>query len=120
MKEAARRAQYKKLLLAQGALHRIELMQARQSVTELTKLGPSGVLRSLGGKSLLGLLTTALPVLLGTARVARLLKRALLVAGGAATSWSAIRRWRERTAQASREARQSGDSEAPHDRWQAD
>ncbi len=120
MNEAARRAQYKKLLLAQGALHRIELMQARQAFTDMTTRGPAGVLRALGGKSLLGLLTTALPVLLGTARVARLLKRGLLIAGGAATLWSAISRWRERTAQASREARQSGDSEAPHDRWQAD
>ncbi len=111
MSEALRRAQYKKLLLAQGALHRLELMQARQSIAELTGRGPSGMLRALSSKSVIGLLTTALPMLLGASRVARLLKRGLLVAGGAATLWSAISRWREQAAQELQESQESKESQ---------
>ncbi len=93
------RADKKKLLLAQGALHRFECMHARRELTATLdgwlSRGPSGVLRLLASRGLMTGLTTVLPLVLGAGRVARLLKRGLLVAGGVAAAWSAISRWRD-------------------------
>ncbi len=97
------REQEKKLLLAEGALHRFECVQARRAIADelgsLAHIGPTSVLRAVSGRSWLSLAATALPLVLGAGRVARLLKRGMLVAGGIAAAWSAISRWREQDAQ---------------------
>lgn len=93
------REQRKKLLLAEGALHRFECMQARRAISdELSHIagsGPAGLVRAVSGRTLLSLAATILPAVLGASRVARLLKRGMLVAGGVAAAWSAIKRWRD-------------------------
>ena len=97
------REQKKKLLLAEGALHRFECVQAQRAIADelagITHGGPAGVLRAVGGKGLLSLAATALPLVLGAGRVARLLKRGMLIAGGVAAAWSAISTWREQSMQ---------------------
>lgn len=97
------REQKKKLLLAEGALHRFECVQARRALADelgsMARGGPANVLRAVSGRTLLSVAATALPLVLGAGRVARLLKRAMLVAGGVAAAWSAISRWREQTAE---------------------
>ncbi len=97
------REQRKKLLLAEGTLQRFECVQARRAIGEelgnLTHGGPAGMLRAFGGRGLLSLAATALPLVLGAGRVARLIKRGMLVAGGVAAAWSAISKWREQSAQ---------------------
>ena len=103
MNDRMMREQRKKLLLAQGALHRFECMQARRAIADelgsLAHTGPTGMLRAVSGRSVTSLLLTALPLVLGAGRVARLLKRGMLVAGGVAAAWSAISRWREQSVQ---------------------
>lgn len=112
------RADRKKLLLAQGALYRYECMQARVAIGEtldgVTRGGMAGALRSLGGRGLVSTLTTLLPLVLGAGRVARLLKRGMLVGGGVAAAWSAISRWREQAAQdeANNDANNKANNEA--------
>ncbi len=107
------RAQKKKLLLAEGTLHRFESMQARRAIADelgsIARSGPTGMLRAVSGRSWLSLAATALPLVLGAGRAARLLKRGMLVAGGMAAAWSAINRWREQGAQ---ETAQEGAQEA--------
>lgn len=97
------REQKRKLLLAEGTLHRFECVQARRGIADelgsIAQSGPAGMLRAVSGKSWLRLAATALPLLLGTGSAARLLKRGMLMAGGVATVWSAISRWREQAAQ---------------------
>ncbi len=99
MNDRMTREQQKKLLLAQGALHRFECMQARRAIADelgsIAHAGPVGMLRAVSGRSVMSLLLTALPLVLGAGRVARLLKRGMLVAGGVAATWSAFSRWRE-------------------------
>ena len=103
MNDRMTREQKKKLLLAEGALHRFECVQARRAIAaelgNIAHRGPTGVLRAVSGRSVLSLIVTALPLLLGAGRMARLLKRGMLVAGGLAAAWSAISRWREQAAQ---------------------
>ena len=97
------REQKKKLLLAEGALHRFECLQAQRAIADelagLAHSGPAGVVRAVGGKGLLSMVATALPLILGAGRVARLLKRGMLIAGGVAAAWSAISTWREQAMQ---------------------
>ncbi len=118
MNDRMTREQKKKLLLAEGALHRFECVQARRAIAaELGNIahgGPAGVLRAVSGRSVLSLIVTALPLVLGAGRVARLLKRGMLVAGGLAAAWSAISRWREQSAHdGEATADQSATGEAP-------
>ncbi len=97
------REQRRKLLLAEGTLQRFECVQARRAIGEelgnITHGGPAGMLRAVSGRGLLSLVATALPLVLGAGRVARLIKRGMLVAGGVAAAWSAISKWREQSAQ---------------------
>ena len=90
MRSSMTREQKKKLLLAEGALYRFECMQARRALAGelegIAHAGPSGVLRAVSGRSVTSLLLTALPLVLGAGRVARLLKRGMLVAGGVAAN----------------------------------
>lgn len=99
------REQKKKLLLAEGTLYRFESVQARRAIADelgsIAHSGPVGMLRSVSGRSWLSLAATALPLVLGAGRAARLLKRGMLMAGGVAAAWSAISRWREQAAQKS-------------------
>ncbi len=92
------REQRKKLLLAEGALHRFECVQARRAISDelrsIAGSGPAGIVRAVSGRGLLSIAATALPLVLGAGRVARLLKRGMLVAGGIAAAWSAINGWR--------------------------
>jgi hypothetical protein len=120
MKHGMTREQKKKLLLAEGALYRFECMQARRAIVDelgnIAHSGPTGMLRAVSGRSLLSLAATAVPLLLGAGRVARLLKRGMLVAGGIVAAWSAISRWREQSvddgAAAQREAAATRGNEA--------
>ncbi len=97
------REQRKKLLLAEGTLQRFECVQARRAIGDelghIAQGGPAGVLRAVGGRGLLSLAATALPLVLGAGRVSRLIKRGMLVAGGVAAAWSAISKWRGQSAQ---------------------
>ena len=97
------REQKRKLLLAEGTLHRFECVQARRAISEelgnIAHSGPAGLLRAVSGRGLLSLAAAALPLVLGAGRAARLLKRGMLVAGGVAAAWSAISRWREQSVQ---------------------
>lgn len=97
------REQKKKLLLAEGTLYRFESVQARQAIANelgsIAHSGPAGILRAVSGRGWLSLAATALPLVLGAGRAARLLKRGMLMAGGVAAAWSAISRWREQAAQ---------------------
>ncbi|MEO0317042.1 MAG: hypothetical protein RL404_719 [Pseudomonadota bacterium] len=101
MRSGMTREQQKKLLLAEGALQRFECVQARRAMAnELGSLalgGPTGVLRAVSGRGWLSLAATALPLVLGAGRVARMLKRGMLVVGGIAAALSAISRWREQS-----------------------
>ena len=93
------RAEKKKRLLVEGALHRLDCLQAQQ------RLGHSGWGQSLSNglpellsqslkQQLPGVLLSTLPLLLGRYRLLRWLRRGLLVAGGAAAVITAIKRWR--------------------------
>ena len=97
------REQKRKLLLAEGTLQRFECVQARRAIGEelgnIAHSGPAGLLRAVSGRGLLSLAATALPLVLGAGRLARLLRRGMLVAGGVAAAWSAISKWREPSGQ---------------------
>ena len=68
MNDRMTREQKKKLLLAEGALHRFECVQARHAIAaELGNIahgGPTGVLRAVSGRTLLSVAATALPLVL--------------------------------------------------------
>lgn len=90
----------RKILLLQGTLHRIEIMQARQNFQQaasrnvLTEQVP-GLLKSLLANNRASLLTTVLPLLFGRGRWRRFARRALLAGGGIATAWAVLRRLRK-------------------------
>ena len=115
MNHGMTREQKKKLLLAEGSLLRFDCVQARRAIADevgsIAHAGPAGMLRAVSGRSVLSLLMTALPLVLGAGRVARLLKRGMLVAGGVAAAWSAFSRWRESSAD--EDAAPAGEASGP-------
>ncbi len=86
MKPASPRAVRKKLLLLQGTLHRLEILEAKAALQ-------TGVTNSIVGQRLPGvisflvqhkasaLLTSLLPLVLGAGRVARIVRRGSLAVG---------------------------------------
>jgi hypothetical protein len=90
MRADTARAARKKLLLLEGALHRLELMQARESLVSSVAgsavgRGLPGVLSFLLRHKAGTLLASALPLLMGGSRLSRIARRgALLVGAGAA------------------------------------
>ena len=93
------RAEKKKRLLVEGAIHRLDCLQAQQAMRR-SGLG-SGLSQALPEllrqglmQQLPSVLLSALPLLLGRYRWLRWLRRGLLVAGGATAVITAIKRWR--------------------------
>lgn len=90
MKPDTPRAARKKLLLLEGTLHRLEILQARASLRSVTTGSVVGqrlpaLLAFLSEHKLGAMLTTALPLLVGARKLSRLVRRAtLLVSAGAA------------------------------------
>ncbi len=98
MKTDTPRAARKKLLLLEGTLHRLEFLQARESL-----LGPAGV-RSALGRGLPGvlafllrhragaLLAGALPLLVGGSRLSRIVRRGAWLFGAGAALFGMLSR----------------------------
>jgi hypothetical protein len=91
----------KKLLLLEGQLHRLDLIEARQAWRTVGREGRLGAplpaslgaaLKSGGGR----LLLTALPLLLRSGTLGRWSRRAALLAGGGAAAWAMLNRWLRR------------------------
>ena len=87
----------RKLLLLQGALYRVEIMHAKQSLRESASgnalaAAVPGLLKSLIANKGPALVTTVLPLLLGRGRLRRYARRALLAAGGVAAAWAVFSR----------------------------
>ncbi len=83
------RAARKKLLLLEGALHRIELMQARQSLRgaaadSVISRGLPGMLAFLLRHKAGAVLASVLPLLVGGSRLSRIVRRATLLLGAGA------------------------------------
>ncbi len=88
----------KKLLLLQGTLYRLEILEAKAVLR-------NGMANSVVGRRLPGLLsflfqhkgsallTSALPLLLGAGRVSRIVRRGALVAGAGAALMGLLKRW---------------------------
>jgi len=88
----------KKLLLLQGTLYRLEILEAKAVLR-------NGVANSVVGRRLPGLLsflfqhkasallTSVLPLLLGAGRVSRIVRRGALVAGAGAALMGLLKRW---------------------------
>lgn len=93
------RAVRKKLLLLEGSLHRLEILEAKEALR-------SGVVNSVVGQRLPGvlgllfqhktgaLLASLLPLLIGAGRVARVARRGTLVLGAGAALLGLFKRWR--------------------------
>ncbi len=90
MKPDTQRAARKKLLLLEGTLYRLEILQARASLYSVTAGSVivqrlPGLLAFLSQHKLGAMLTTALPLLVRARKLSRLVRRAtLLVSAGAA------------------------------------
>ena len=87
----------RKLLLLKGTLYRVDIIQARQSLSEAASSNAiavtvAGLLKSVIASNRAALITTALPLLLGRGRLRRYARRALLAAGGVAAAWAVISR----------------------------
>ncbi len=119
MKPNTPRAARKKLLLLEGTLHRLEILEAKQALR-------SGVANSYIGRHLPGalaillqnkgsaLLTTVLPLLLGGSRLSRIARRATLALGAGAALLGLLNRWnrgRPAADQAAEDGAAAGDEE---------
>lgn len=115
MKSATPRAVRKKLLLLEGALHRLELQQATASLHSAAFGGTAGklgrrlpaLLSFLSRHQAGTLLMSALPWLLGGSRLSRIARRATLLVGTGAALFGMLERWRR-----SRLARELDDAAA--------
>ena len=98
MKHPTPREQRKKLLLVQGAMYRLECMQAQRELRTavsgnvITNILPR-VLRSVFSSKLGLVFTTLAPVLLGSGKGSRFMRRLVLLAGGATAAWAALQAW---------------------------
>jgi hypothetical protein len=86
-----------KLLLLQGALYRLEIIQARSTLKDAAK--PRALvgqvfelLKFLLAHKRISLIATAVPWVFGRSRVSRLLRRGLLTLGSAGLAWLFLRR----------------------------
>lgn len=110
MKPDTPRAARKKLLLLEGTLHRLEILQARaslRSVTTGSMVGQRlpGLLAFLSEHKLGAMLTTALPLLVGAKKLSRLVRRATLLVSAAAALAGLLRSLsRSRAAEAQTDA----------------
>jgi hypothetical protein len=105
----------KKLLLLQGTLYRLEILEAKAVLR-------NGVANSIVGRRLPGilsflfqhkgsaLLTSVLPLLLGAGRVSRIVRNGALVAGAAAALMGLLKRWSR--GDATTEPAQDGNAES--------
>ena len=96
MSRAERHAR-RKLLLLQGALYRLEIIQARVALKEAAKpkaVGGQlfGLLKLVLAHKRMSLVATAVPWLFGRVRGSRLLRPALFALGAAAAAWLFLRR----------------------------
>ncbi len=94
------RAARKKLLLLEGTLHRLEILEAKDALR-------SSVANSVMGQRLPGLigfvfqhkvgalLTSVLPLLLGVGRISRIARRGTLLLGSVAALLGLLRRWNQ-------------------------
>ena len=95
------REQRKKLLLLQGAMHRLALSQARAGLKNslranaLLGLIKPGAISTLAIDNMLPLLGTALPLIVGKGRLSQWLRRALVAAGAGSLVFGLFRRRRE-------------------------
>ena len=95
MSRAEREARCK-LLMLQGALYRLEIIQARVALKEAAKpkaVGGQlfGLLKFVLAHKRMSLVATVVPWLFGHARASRLLKPALLALAAAAAAWVFLR-----------------------------
>jgi len=86
-----------KLLLLQGALYRLEIIQARSTLKDAAK--PSAMLgqvfellKFLLAHKRMSLIATAVPWVFGRSRISRLLRRGVLTLGAAGLAWVFLRR----------------------------
>ncbi len=98
MKPDMHRAARKKLLLLEGTLHRLEILEAKAALR-------SGAANSLVGQRLPGvlaflfqhkagaMLTSLLPLLVGAGRVSRIARRGTLLLGAGAALVGLVSRW---------------------------
>jgi hypothetical protein len=87
----------RKILLLKGTLYRLEILRAKQTLrdaadSQLLIRGLPGMLKSLLSKHRVALLTSVLPSLLGRGRLARMIRRAVLAAGGVTAAWAWLNR----------------------------
>jgi len=94
------RAARKKLLLLEGTLHRLELMQARESLVgaaanSVIGRGLPGLLSFLLRHKAGALLASALPLLVGGSRLSRIVRRGAVLLGAGAALLGLFSRYRE-------------------------
>ena len=98
MKPNIPRAARKKLLLLEGTLHRLEILEAKQALRSgmansyIGRHLPSALAILLQNKGS-ALLTTVLPLLLGGSRLSRIARRATLALGAGAALLGMLNRW---------------------------
>ncbi len=117
MRSDTPRAARKKLLLLEGTLHRLDILEAREALR-------SGVANSFVGQRLPGvlgflfqhkagtLLTSVLPLLLGRGRVSRIVRRGTLLFGAGAALLGLLERWNRARMEAGSEAEPAGNEAA--------
>ena len=86
-----------KLLLLQGALHRLEIIQARSALRDAAKPRAMAgqvfeLLKFLLAHKRMSLVATIVPWVFGRSRVSRLLRRAGLTLGSAGLAWLFLKR----------------------------
>lgn len=98
------REEHKKMLIVQGMLHRLELVQATQQLRQSAR--PVAVVASLprlltllASSKALPLLGSALTLVTGKSAMSRLLRRGLIIAGVGSVFAAVFRRWKQRTSE---------------------
>lgn len=98
------REEHKKMLIVQGMLHRLELVQATQQLRQSAR--PVAVMASLprlltllASSKALPLLGSAITLVTGKGPVSRLLRRGLMIAGVGSVLAAVVRRWKQRTSE---------------------
>ncbi len=100
MTTATPRAARKKMLLLEGALHRLEMMQAKESLAgaaanSVVGRGLPGMLSFLLRHKAGALLASALPLLMGGSRFSRIVRRGALLLGTGAALLGMFSRYRQ-------------------------
>lgn len=99
MKPDTSRTVRKKLLLLEGTLHRLEILEAKNELRRSVAhsfIGQRlpGVLNFLLQHKAGAMLTSVLPLLLGGARLSRLMRRTTLALGAGSALLSVLNRWK--------------------------